>query len=250
MVRREGGKEARRRSRLAPGAIGFAVAMTIAVVATREVAANDVGPIFPVTGAPDEPVSGDGASCHYTPDCHVSFGLNFGPGTFAIEAPSSYEPGMTYVITIDLAQTGQARWGFQMTAIDGLLQGAGTFAPSDANTQRQIQFDSFTDRKYISHTEVGTAVGQANGNSWSFQWIAPDTDVGPVTFYAAGNAANNNNLSLGDYIYTTSATIPVPEPGALAAGFLALTTAAALARIKDRPRSKDPRSKDRPRGAA
>jgi hypothetical protein len=35
---------------------------------------------------------------------------------------------------------------------------------------------------------------------------------------------------MGDYIYTTSATIPAPEPGALAAGLLALSTAAALAR--------------------
>jgi hypothetical protein len=168
------------------------------------------------------------------------FPVDEGPGTFAIVAPSSYEPAMTYLISIDLDQTGPVesppmRWGFQLTVLDALFQPAGTVASTDENTQ--VQLFPLSDREYVAHSEPGTAAGQPNGNSWSFQWTAPDADVGPVTFYAAGNAANNNDSNTGeDYIYTTTATVPVPEPGSLAAGLLALSTAAALAqRLSGRP---------------
>jgi len=228
MVRREAGAEVGRRRR-ALWRIGLPLAVVFVAAAIQEATASKLGPILPFTGAPGDPIT-DGATCNYPGGCHESFVPDEGPGMIAIEAPSSYAPGQTYLIRVDVAQEGQLRWGFQMTAIDAELFGAGTFAPTDVNTQRQNSFDTLTDRKYISHTEPGTAAGQANGNSWTFEWIAPATDVGPVTFYAAGNAANNDDLSTGDYIYTTSVTVPAPEPGALAAGLLALSTAAALAR--------------------
>jgi hypothetical protein len=232
MVRREGGVGAGWKRRALRWSLGVALAVLGVAAAAPWASAHDTGPFLPFTGAPQEPITGDGATCNYPGGCHDTFDVDSGPGSLTIEAPPSYEPGMTYPITVDLSQEGQLRWGFQMTALDELLQGAGTFAPSDANTQRQAAFDIVTDRRYISHTEPGTAAGQANGNSWTFQWIAPETDVGPVTLYAAGNAADNSDTSTGsnDYIYTTTATISAPEPGALAAGLLALSTAAILAR--------------------
>jgi CHRD domain/Glucose / Sorbosone dehydrogenase/Calx-beta domain len=36
-----------------------------------------------------------------------------------------------------------------------------------------------------------------------FNWTAPPTDVGPVTFYAAGNQANNDGNTSGDNVYRT-----------------------------------------------
>jgi len=44
---------------------------------------------------------------------------------------------------------------------------------------------------------------------WTFNWVAPSSDVGRVTFYAAGNQANNNGNETGDQIYVTSISIPV-----------------------------------------
>jgi hypothetical protein len=208
--------------------IGVALAMGIVGAVSTPVSANEFGPISPFTGAPQEPISGDGATCAYAPlACHVSFALNSGPGSIGIDVPAGYEPGLTYVIQVDVTQAGQMRWGFQLTVLDELLEKAGSLASTDLDTQIQ---NLFAPRQYVTHTLGGTAAGQANANSWTFEWTAPDTDVGPVTFWAAGNAANNNALVTGDYIYTTSVTIPAPEPGALAAGLLALSTAAALAR--------------------
>ena len=227
MVRREAGAQARRGSAALRWMIGVGLAMVV-VAGSGYASANPGGPILGFTGAPGEAFTGD-ASCTYGPGfgCHESFAANSPLGTLTIEGPSSYELGMTYLITVDVAQEGQARWGFQLTVLDELLQRAGTLASTDADESTQIQ-NTLPPRQYVAHSLAGTAPGQPNENSWSFQWTAPDTDVGPVTFYAAGNAANNDGASAGDYIYTTTAT--VPEPGSLAASLLALSTAAALAR--------------------
>src|SRR6185503_3990506 len=40
----------------------------------------------------------------------------------------------------------------------------------------------------------------------TFNWTAPPTDIGIVTFYAAGNQANNDGNTSGDYIYKTFVT--------------------------------------------
>ncbi|MBP8137654.1 MAG: hypothetical protein KAY61_05565, partial [Candidatus Eisenbacteria bacterium] len=42
--------------------------------------------------------------------------------------------------------------------------------------------------------------------TWSFDWTAPSSPAGSVTFYAAGNAANGSEEPSGDWIFTTSAT--------------------------------------------
>ena len=95
--------------------------------------------------------------------------------------------------------------------------------------ETQVSFSSSFGREYIKHTLPGTAAGQPEGHAWSFEWTAPPDDVGPVTFYAAGNAANNNGNNSGDYIYTTSALVPLPEPGSTTLGATALALAAVLA---------------------
>ncbi|MBC7412670.1 MAG: T9SS type A sorting domain-containing protein, partial [Bacteroidia bacterium] len=44
--------------------------------------------------------------------------------------------------------------------------------------------------------------------SWSFDWTAPATNIGSVTFYGAFNGSNNNGSSTGDIIYTTTLVVP------------------------------------------
>jgi len=68
-------------------------------------------------------------------------------------------------------------------------------------------------RDYIEHGPGGTFQGQAGGASWTFPWVAPATDVGPVTFYVATNMANNNGNSTGDFIFTQSKTISAASTG-------------------------------------
>ncbi|MGH9961314.1 MAG: PQQ-dependent sugar dehydrogenase, partial [Pyrinomonadaceae bacterium] len=55
----------------------------------------------------------------------------------------------------------------------------------------------------MEHSAAGTFIGQMDSASWTFNWTAPVTDVGTVIFYAAGNHANNDGNSSGDFIYKT-----------------------------------------------
>ena len=48
---------------------------------------------------------------------------------------------------------------------------------------------------------------QASG-SWEIEWTAPSAGAGTVDFYFAGNAANQNGSTSGDYIYTINVTVP------------------------------------------
>ena len=59
----------------------------------------------------------------------------------------------------------------------------------------------------MKHTFVGTYNGVMDGPvSWPFRWTAP-TDLDNVVFYVAGNAADANESSDGDYVYTLTTTL-------------------------------------------
>ena len=147
--------------------------------------------------------------------------------------PDTYEPGGVYKIIVNLSRTGQSKWGFEMTALDADGMRAGSFtADAAANTQ----LTETNSKQYIQHTTAGTAAGTNDAHSWGFEWTAPDADVGPITFYAAGNAANNDNSPANDYIYTTQAesTPPVPTVAGVSleiVGNTALSTMDAVAGV-------------------
>lgn len=145
------------------------------------------------TGAPDE------QSCS---SCH---GFTAGPGQFTITAPQNYTPGQTYQIVVrhQTTDTTRRRWGFELTALAGQTA-AGTFSGTGGNTQAFSE----NGRNYVSHTTAGTFAGQANQAVWTFNWVAPATNVGTVTFYASGNQANNNGNPSGDQVYDTNAAVP------------------------------------------
>ena len=94
------------------------------------------------------------------------------------------------------------RWGFQMMALAGGSP-AGTFTAAGGLTQ---VIAGAGGRTYIEHTAAGTFAGQTGGAVWTVSWTAPATDVGPVTFYAGGNQANNDGNNTGDQIRIASAT--------------------------------------------
>ena len=171
------------------------------ILSSTTVFAYSFGPPKERTGAPNE------STCA-TAGCHTGNSLNAAGGSLVLTVPKTYEPGEVYDIVVKLSRNGQRRWGFQMTALNGNNISAGSFSTIDANTQLNS-----TDNKYIQHTSTGTAQGTPNMHSWMFRWTAPANDVGTITFYAAGNAANNARGAAGDYIYTQSATSEVPFNG-------------------------------------
>jgi len=134
---------------------------------------------------------------------------NTGPGSVKIEFPSggSYTPGNTYKVRVTVADPAANRWGFQITARMGAdkLTKAGNFALDNATTTRFAP--GSTPGEYVSHTLAGTSPGTSGSSTWEMSWTAPAAGSGQVTFYAAGNAANNSSTNQGDTIYTTSLAI-------------------------------------------
>ncbi|HCX32071.1 MAG TPA: hypothetical protein DHU55_20230 [Blastocatellia bacterium] len=154
------------------------------------------GPPAGYTAAPGE-VPEACAECHVPPDA--------GTGHISITAPQTYVPGQTYQITVTHSNTDptRLRWGFELTALDTSDEKAGNLQNTDGLTQILNNAGPNSARQYIEHTAAGTFTGQQNGASWTFNWTAPATDIGTVTFYAAGNQANNDGNTSGDYIYKT-----------------------------------------------
>jgi glucose/arabinose dehydrogenase len=176
----------------------------------QTVHAFSAGPPAGYTRAPGE----EPDACR---ECHLP--QEAGTGNITVNAPPTYAPGQTYQISVVHTNTDatRKRWGFQLTALDDTNQKAGTLAPrADGLTQVLNNQGPFPARQYIEHTSLGNFDGQTGGATWTFNWTAPSTDVGPVTFYAAGNHANGNGNSDGDHIYFTFTTI---APAAAAGDF-------------------------------
>lgn len=165
--------------------------------AGRKVQAYSSGPPAGFTHAPGE---FDCAECHLPQ-------MDAGTGHIQISAPPSYVPGQTYQITVTHtnADTSRLRWGFQLTALDDSNSKAGNLQSTDVRTQVLDNQGPGSSRQYIEHTASGTFINQQGGASWTFDWTAPATNVGPVTFYVAGNQANNDGNTSGDYVYFTFA---------------------------------------------
>lgn len=164
------------------------------------------GPLPGFTGAPGE------STCT---ECHDEFGeeTNTGLGNLTLMHPYRYEPGQRMTITVELSQPGQRRWGMQVTALttEGALP-AGEFVITDPAHTKLVQGPS--GRVYVEHTSAGTFFDQRDRAVWTFDWIAPKSDVGPVAFYATGNAADGDGTRLGDWIYSAQSVIAPPSyPG-------------------------------------
>lgn len=157
------------------------------------------------TGAPGE------FTCATT-GCHT--GGFFPASELIVIEPSKtlYEPGEKLTIKVRLAQSDakRKRWGFQLTAIGEDGKRAGTLIPGDFTTL--IEKGGPTgERQYIEHhgDDASTFRGQTSNIQWIFQWQAPNDYFMPVTFYAAGCQANNNEASTGDKTFTQSLIVRV-----------------------------------------
>jgi hypothetical protein len=192
----------------------IAVAAAIALLgfyslSTRQfrAGANSAGPPPGHTGAPPE------QTCVA---CHSSFPLNSTDGGGSIQIiglPNRYRPLAQYPLSVTVNQTNAVVFGFQATAVNRLGFTAGTFQqPLQSPAQTQIvqgvvnvNGQNIT-RRYIEHTAQGLTPTQFNTKSWNFTWLAEPTR-GRVTFYAAGNGANSDGGTAGDYVYSTAATV-------------------------------------------
>ncbi len=164
----------------------------IFLLLSTQLMAYSGGPPNGKTGAPGE------GTCR---DCHSSYALNSGPGNLSIQGiPDLYYPGDVYTLTVSLSQMGPSRWGFELAAKTESNSQGGIIAVTQSQYTQISNGNGIT---YLKHRSAGTFNGQPNSATWEFDWTAPDAASGPITFYAAGNAANGNFMTSGDYIYTT-----------------------------------------------
>ena len=159
-----------------------------------------------------------GASCI---GCHSA---GVGESVEILGVPTTYEANTTYNLTVRIADAAQAGAGFQLSVEDDAGTHVGTLVITDAtNTQ--------PNGGWVNHTFTGVDNSVTNwsglGNSaeYNVDWVSPASNVGAVTFWAAGNAINNDSSLNGDHVYLTnvSATFSLPVPAASTWGLVMLT---------------------------
>ena len=180
--------------------IGIAILALLSFSISRSVT-QPIQPPGSRTGAPQE------TSCA-TFGCH-SGTANTGPGSVSLtfSGPDlKYKPGNTYQVTVTVDDSTQVVWGFEMTALEETNESTpGTFVNEATGIiiSNPIPLSQFQGkRKYVGHKNANTT-----NNVWIINWEAPDSNVGSICFYVAGNAGNNNGLPTGDSIYTSSLCI-------------------------------------------
>lgn len=153
------------------------------------------------TGAPDEQTCAKSG-------CHTGNTINSNLGKLSINLNGleSYELGKTYTISIKMSQNNINRFGFEMVALRTKDQkSSGTIVMSDfLKTQIMQGPNQFSGREYITYRFPGTDPTENGATEWKFDWIAPSQNDGPVTFYVAAIAANNDASDLGDFTYTST----------------------------------------------
>jgi hypothetical protein len=148
-------------------------------------------------GYTGSPLEFGGRTCG-TNGCHGG-GTTFQTNMITSNIPSSgYVPGQTYQITATIVFAGRTKFGFQLSPQRQNGTTAGTLI---GNAQVQITGS----QRYATHTS-GSNTGSGS-RSWTFSWTAPAVGTGNVTFYAAFNAANNQNNTSGDLIFSSSLVV-------------------------------------------
>lgn len=151
--------------------------------------ANNDGPTAGKTGAPGE---NNCTQCH-TGTAQSGVGVNTVVMTEGVDVVTDYTPGTVYNVAISIANPSTIN-GFQIVALNESDAQAGTITiiPSSGT---QIK-NGAAGKKYVTHTLAGNVQ-----SAWAFQWTAPATNVGNVTFYLATNKTNAQDNDSGDAIY-------------------------------------------------
>ncbi len=153
------------------------------------------------SGAPNE------VTCATT-DCHNTYALNSGTGSITISSPNltnwTYVPGATYTISVTVAQTSINLFGLCFEALKPNGDNAGTL---HAGTGTQIKNKTVGGFQLHAITHNNNTGASANSHTFTFTWDAPTTDIGDITFYVAGLAANANGNEIGDRVYSTSQVV-------------------------------------------
>lgn len=176
---------------------------------------------FLTEGPCDSPVVGGHTGAPGETGCDGCHGgtPNTGPGTLTLDwsdTSGQYVPGQVYDAVVTLEQADRDKFGFVGLALkDSGNTTTGQFSIDDVDRTR-----TFNDgpRKYVSHTPCGADAAPSGSLSWTFHWQAPATDVGNITIYLAGLAADHNHNTSGDDAYELALHLTPADTVASASG--------------------------------
>lgn len=141
--------------------------------------------------------------------CHT---FNAGTGSVTLlNVPRRYRSDALYPLQVRIRDAQQLGAGFEVSAeVPGGHAGAFELTSPELTEVAG---------NYVTHTGQGyadsLAFWAANGNSYtySFDWRAPSSDAGRVTFFTAGNAVNDAQALEGDHYYFTHGVSTFAGPG-------------------------------------
>lgn len=145
--------------------------------------------------------------------CHTGAVINDGVGSVVISSPDlgvnwEYMPGDTYTINVTVSRLGSPLFGFDLECLTGSTpaQNGGTLVVTNAAETHILNATvSSVVRKNMTH-QLNGGLG-TDTKTFTFDWIAPATNIGNVTFYCTGNATNGNGAKTGDHIYSTTQVV-------------------------------------------
>lgn len=131
------------------------------------------------------------SQCHNGPPQNVT-------GWISTNIPSAgYIPEATYTINISATQTGAIRAGFQFCAEDNLNQKRGELILTNTTETKLMGAD------HVTHTSDGVNCSSGQ-RSWSFDWKAPATGTGEITFYTSYFLSAGGQYNGMTYLSNTS----------------------------------------------
>jgi PKD repeat protein len=168
----------------------IAIVFTIlGLIFSNDIFTNASNPPAGLTGAPGE------GNCT---SCHTGTAISSGTAWSAINIsgmPTAYVPGTNYSLTLNGSSAATAKNGFQLVVLNSSNASTGALTAGTGTSTIT------TGKVYLRQTT-------ASVSSWTFNWTAPSSGTGTVTFYVSFNGSNNNNSSgSGDNIYVKSFTL-------------------------------------------
>ena len=152
---------------------------------------NSTGSPGGKTGSPMD--NADCTLCHSTTSVSGS--------TITTNIPTTgYVPGTVYTITANITSAGGGFniQGFEVTSEENMNNTKiGTFFITDANTTQLVNQGNAVTHK----------IGGNNLSTWSFDWEAPSSATGDVTFYGAFIEASYPQGNSGDYFSSHNLTV-------------------------------------------
>jgi hypothetical protein len=155
------------------------------------------------------PSGANGSTASFGNTCRACHGNASGLGSVRIDGmPAQYAPDTLYDLEVRVSDPNKLGAGFQFSIEDATGTHQGTLI---LNPTQEL----YTQHNggWVNHRAVGVNESVVNwvdgGGSYAYtlSWQSPPADVGPLTFWAAGNAINNNFSNSGDVIYLTNTTI-------------------------------------------